>query len=151
MAGVDSPDTVVAARELIVAGAVYEMSRGMVDSPKKLLCPGPRHPRAQGIERTADSTSCYLSAMRKARRDLRSVSSCGRTHCSSAYPCASKEHDESPRHRHAIMVQAPEVAAILLTLSVPVFGDNTHPLFIFTCSWDRKKVLRQCDVFVVSS
>ena len=56
--------------------------------------------------------------MRQARRDPRSVSSCGRMHCSSAYPCASKEHDESPRHRHVTMVREAEVAAILLTLSV---------------------------------
>ena len=56
-------------------------------SPKRLLCPRPRHPRAQGIGRTAGSTSRNLSAMKQARRDLRSASSCGRTHWSSAYPC----------------------------------------------------------------
>ena len=114
MAGVDSPDTVVAARELIVAGAVYEISTGMVDFSEEVAVPRPTHPRAQGIGRKASSTSRYLSAM------------CGRIHRFGAYPCANKEHDESPRHRHAIMVRAAEVAAILFGTLSPSFCELLH-------------------------
>ena len=54
------------------------------------------------------------------------------TNISSAYPCASKEHDGSPRHRHAIMVRTAEVTAF--------------PFFI--ASWDRKE--KRVSVIILS-
>ena len=65
MACPDSLNLVLAATELIVAGAFYEISVVWWISPKELLCPRPRHPCAQGIGQTRGPPSRCLSAMRQ--------------------------------------------------------------------------------------
>ena len=44
MAGVDSPDTVVAARELVVAGVFREVSSGTVDFSEEVAAPSTKTP-----------------------------------------------------------------------------------------------------------
>ena len=123
-------------------GPFCEISCGIVDSSDEVAV---RSTDTNVCARDRTNSRFYIAVPERndtARRDLRSVNSCGRRHCSSLcrfhsvrtservcgmrtcdrvcgtnnssdYPCASKEDDEPPHHRKAITVRAAEVAAIL--------------------------------------